>query len=307
VSKPHRNVVALVLAASFLSLMTADALAASWKDGIKTVSIGVIPNESDRTLMARFDVLAGYLGAKLGVKVEIVHATDYAGVIEAIRSDKIAFARFGPASYAQAWRVTGGKVEPLVAELDINGNLGYFSAIAVSSDSSYGSVTDLKGKSLAFADPNSTSGYLAPTYFLREQGMDPAAFFSKTQFAGGHDQSVLAMLNGTVDASAAAWRSDDSNDCTEMSERGLIKPGACRFIWKSPRLPSSLWAAGTEVPDDLRAAFVDAMLTLKTDAPKVWAEFIKGDEFGGYVKASQSDYAPIVKMIEANQRQRRAQ
>src|SRR5262245_11973812 len=172
--------------------------------------------------MARFDTLAGYLKEKLGVPVEIQHATDYAGVIEAMRSKKIEFARFGSASYAQAWRVTGGKVAPLVAELDPNGNLGYYSAIAVPADSPYGSNDDLTGKAIAFADPNSTSGYLAPSFFLREQGVDPATFFSKTQFAGGHDQSILAMLNGTVDASAAAWRSDTSNDCTEMAERGLL-------------------------------------------------------------------------------------
>jgi phosphonate transport system substrate-binding protein len=307
VSKPNRNIVASVLAGLALSLLAGGAFAGSWKDGIKTVNIGVIPNESDTTLMARFDILAGYLQDKLGVHIEIQHATDYAGVIEAMRNKKIEFARFGPASYAQAWRVTGGKVEPLVAELDPNGNLGYYSAIAVPANSPYGSIADLKGKTLAFADPNSTSGYLAPTFFLREQGVDPATFFSKTQFAGGHDQSIMAMLNGTVDASAAAWRSDKSNDCTEMSERGLTKNGACRFIWKSPRLPSSLWAAGAEVPEDLKTAFSDAMLNLKADAPKVWAEFVKGDEFGGYVKASQSDYEPIIKMIEANQRQRRAQ
>jgi phosphonate transport system substrate-binding protein len=307
VSKLARSTVASVLGGFAFSLLAGGALAGTWTDNVRTISIGVIPNESDTTLMARFDTLAGYLKEKLGVPVEIQHATDYAGVIEAMRSKKIEFARFGPASYAQAWRVTGGKVVPLIAELDPNGNLGYYSAIAVPAGSPYGSVADLKGKAIAFADPNSTSGYLAPSFFLREQGVDPATFFSKTQFAGGHDQSILAMLNGTVDASAAAWRSDSSNDCTEMAERGLLKNSGCKFIWKSPRLPSSLWAAGVDVPDDLKAAFADAMLNLRTDAPKVWAEFVKGDEFGGYVKASQSDYEPIIKMIEANQRQRRAQ
>ena len=85
-------------------------------------------------------------------------------------------ARFGSAAYAQAWLITGGKVEPIVVEADSEGSVAYYAVIAVKADSLYRSIEDLKGKSLAFADPNSTSAFVAPSYFLREQEIDPGTF-----------------------------------------------------------------------------------------------------------------------------------
>lgn len=302
----YRKAIASLIGGLAICLGTGAAYAEGWRDNFDKLVISVIPNESDTTLIARFNTLTDYLQKHLGVPVTIRQATDYAGVIEAIRGETVQFGRFGPASYAQAWRVTGGKVRPMIAEVDSEGNLGYYSVIAVRADSSYKTVEDLKGKRLAFADPNSTSGYLAPSFFLREQGIDPDTHFAETQFAGGHDQGILAMINGTVDAMATGWTSDTANNCTEMSERGLIEKGVCRFIWKSPRLPSSLWAAAGNVPEDLEADFAAAMMKMKDSAPDAWATFIAGNEFGGYVKASQADYEAIIRMIEENQRQRRA-
>ena len=84
----------------------------------------------------------------------------------------------------------------------------YISVMVVRADSGIKSLEDMKGHSLAWADPNSTSGYLIPSATLKAQGikLDDGAYFSKTGFAGGHEQGVVAVLNKQYDG-AVTWTS----------------------------------------------------------------------------------------------------
>jgi phosphate/phosphite/phosphonate ABC transporter binding protein len=145
-----------------------------WRGSFPELNIGVISSENEADRVARHQRFLAYMERTLRMKLRMHNATDYAGTIEGLKARKLEFARFGPASYAQAWLVTGGKVEPLAVQTDRDGFAGYHSVIVVGTDSAHRSVDDLKGKSLAFADPNSTSGYIAPRYFLKEAGFDPA-------------------------------------------------------------------------------------------------------------------------------------
>jgi phosphonate transport system substrate-binding protein len=116
----------------------------------------------------------------------------------------------------------------------------------------YQALNDLKGKPLAYADPNSTSGYIAPAYFLRESGVDPAAFFGRTGFAGSHENNILALFNGTYDAAATWWTNEERSNVTRMEGKKMIPAGQLRYIWKSPKLPSSPWAIHTDLPASSR-------------------------------------------------------
>jgi phosphonate transport system substrate-binding protein len=142
------------------------AWANDWRATFSTLNFGVGSSENEADRIARYKSFVAYMENALRVPLKMHQASDYAGTIEALKARKLEFARFGPASYAQAWLVTGGKVEPLVVEMDSEGLTGYHSVIAVKADSPYQSLDDLKGKSLAYADPNSTSGYIAPVYFF---------------------------------------------------------------------------------------------------------------------------------------------
>ena len=147
-----------------------------------TLNFGVVSSENEADRITRYKAFVAYMEQHLQVPIRMHQATDYAGTIEALKARKLELARFGAASYAQAWLITGGKVEPIVVETDNEGSVAYHSVIAVKADSPFRSLEDLKGKSLAFADPNSTSAFVAPSYFLREQGIESSPSSAELAF-----------------------------------------------------------------------------------------------------------------------------
>lgn len=280
------------------------ASAGDWQKKYPELTLGVITSENEADRIARYKPVREYLERELGVSIKWRTATDYAGIIEGVKAGKIEIARFGPASYAKAWMVTGGKVVPMVGELDKNGNFGYHAVVVVRADSPYKTIDDLKGKKMAFADPNSTSGHQAPRFFMTEAGYDPDAFFSETGFSGSHENSVMAVLNGTYDAAATWWRDETRSNPKRMEDKGMIEPGQWRVIWKSPKLPSSPWAMSTKLPEDMRMQVQDVLYNMKDKDPNAWQSLTDG-KASGYRKVTHDDYEGIVRMIKANQAKRR--
>ena len=280
------------------------AWANDWRATFSTLNFGVGSSENEADRIARYKSFVAYMESALRVPMKMHQASDYAGTIEALKARKLEFARFGPASYAQAWLVTGGKVEPLVVEMDSEGLTGYHSVIAVKADSPYQSLDDLKGKSLAYADPNSTSGYIAPVYFLRESGVEAATFFGRTGFSGSHENSILALLNGTYEAAATSWTNEERSNVARMEDKKMIPKGQIRYIWKSPQLPSSPWAIHTDLPASLRADVKATLVALPTSNPEVWKDLTDGKS-KGVQEITHADYEPVIRMIKANQVARR--
>lgn len=298
----RRSALLATLAAMAFS---APAVAADWRDDHKTLTLGVITSENEADRIERYKPVRAYMEKELGVDIKWRSATDYAGVIEGLKAGKIDIARLGPASYAKAWIVMNGEVEPLVGELDKNGDFGYFAVVIVKKDSPFQKMEDLKGKKFAFADPNSTSGHQAPRYFLSEAGVDADSFFGETAFSGSHENSVMALMNGTFDAAATWYRTEDRSNMTRMESKGMIEPGQWRVIWKTPRLPSSPWTMATSKPVEMRADIKAMLMNMKTKAPDAWAALTDG-KASGYRDVTHKDYEDIVRMIKANERKRRS-
>lgn len=280
-------------------------VAADWRSDYPVVTVGVITAENESDRLARYEPVLAYFKRELGVDVKWRSATSYAGVIEGLLARKVEIARFGPASYAQAWIQAKGAVVPLVGELDRDGDFGYHSVVVVKSDSPYQSIQDLRGKRFAFADPNSTSGHQAPRFFLNEAGIDADVFFSSATFSGSHENSITALLNGTFDAVATWWRSDERSNMTRMESKGMIAPGQWRVIWTSPKLPSSPWAMGDWMPQDMRDAVQAALVSMRDKDPNAWKSLTDGQS-SGYREVTHADYEAIVRMIEYNLAKRRA-
>jgi len=286
-------------------LAATPAIAADWRDAHKTLTLGVITSENEADRIERYKPVRAYMEKELGVEIKWRSATDYAGVIEGLKAGKIDIARVGPAAYAKAWMVMNGEVEPLVGELDNNGDFGYFSVVIVKRDSPFQKIEDLKGKRFAFADPNSTSGHQAPRYFLGESGIDADTFFGQTSFSGSHENSVMALMNDTFDAAATWYRTEERSNMTRMEGKGMIEPGQWRVIWKTPRLPSSPWAMSTDKPAAMRADIKAMLMNMKTQAPEAWQALTDG-KASAYREVEHAEYEAIVRMIKANERQRRA-
>ncbi|WP_186417896.1 phosphate/phosphite/phosphonate ABC transporter substrate-binding protein [Bosea sp. CS1GBMeth4] len=287
----------LLLAGSASSLVLPAFAQQDWRATVTEIRFGVSSAENEAAAIARNQPVVDHLAKKLGVPVKLYRVSDYAGLVEAMRADQLEFARFGPAVYSLGRRVLGDKLQPLFRDVDNNGQEGYYSVVVVRADSPYKSVADLKGRSFAFADPNSTSGFAFPAYFLRKQGFDPQAHFGGTVFSGGHDNSVLALVRGQFDGVATYQVNENSGVVQRLTLRGMIPAGATRVIWTSPLIPASPFSTRANLPQALKDEFVAAMLAMKDEAPEVFRTFTDG-QVSRYAPAKHEDYLDVIAVTE---------
>ncbi|SHE93784.1 phosphonate transport system substrate-binding protein [Kaistia soli DSM 19436] len=301
-----------LIGAAFASLALAGAAhAEDWKAQYPELTLAVIPAENASTTTDRYQPLADYLGKQLGVPVKLAVATDYAAVIEAQRAGNAQIAFYGPASYARAV-LTGVATEPVAVSRHSNGLTGYYSVIYTLANSPYKSIDDLKGKKLALVDPNSTSGNNAPRFFLHRDGKDVDTFFSQAIFAGSHDNAVLALAQGTVDAAANSWNSEDDSNLTRMITKGVLKDADgkpmtkddFRIVFKSDFLPEGPYSVLASLPADLKKQITEAFLTMPKNDPKAFAGLSDGKDIE-FAPISAKDYQPVVDMVKFNDAQRK--
>src|SRR5262249_16956349 len=153
----------------------------------KELTFALLSTESAPEVVRRWGPILAQLEKDLGMKVKHVTASDYRGTIEALKFKKAEVGHLGPKAYVEATKDTYANTEPVVQGRQANGALGYRSCLIVHVDSDIFSPEDIGGKTFAFNDPNSTSGYLVPmTMFLNEMGVDPKQHFAKLTFSGSH-------------------------------------------------------------------------------------------------------------------------
>jgi len=289
-----------------LGLLAIPALATAqsgWRAQYRELRLGISSAENERDAIQRQQPFQDYIQRTLGVPLRVFRATDYAGVVEAMRSSNIEFARIGPANYALARRVMGDRVIPFARDRDNEGETGYFSVAFVKADSAFRRIEDLRGKSFAFADPNSTSGFAFPSYFLRRAGFDPTTFFSRTGFSGSHEQSVIAVLNGTFDGAATFWSNPTRGNIQRMEEKGMIQPGTTRIIWTSPIIPNSPWVMRADLPEDLRRDWAAAIFAMPERDPDAFRVAASGAS--GVAPTRHEDYLDVIAVVEENLARRR--
>lgn len=294
------------LAAALVSLaLVAPAVAQDWREQYPELTVGISSSENETDAIARNQPYADYLSRELGVPVKIVRGTDYAAIIEAMRSGHVQIASVGPASYALARKIMGDGVAPVATTLDAEGLPGYYSVIAVRADSPYQSLEDIEGKSFAFADPNSASGYAVPSYYLSTVlGTNADEYFGDVAFSGGHEQSVMALINGTFEAVATHWRNENAGNIQTMENKGLIERGATRIIWTSPVIPNTPVMILTSLPQELQDEFKTALLAFPEKDPEGFAEYTRGAS-SGYAEAQHEDYLDLISITEHNAADRR--
>jgi phosphonate transport system substrate-binding protein len=204
-------------------------------EDLKEITLGIIPTESTSAAMTGFEPFRADMEKALGIPVKLFMAPDYAGVIEAMRFNKVQIAWFGNKSAIEAVNRADGEV--FVQTVDVSGNPGYWSLIVVHQDSPFQTIEDIirEGENLTFGngDPNSTSGYLIPTYYIWGQhGIDPVKHFKLVRNAN-HETNLMAVANKQVDF---ATNNTENWDKFAKAHPDLIKN--VRIIWKSPLIPS---------------------------------------------------------------------
>lgn len=219
------------------------------------LTVGLIPSEDSRAMIANSQAMMDMLSKSLGMPVKPFVAADYNGVIEALRSKRLDVAYLGPFSY-----VMGTTVAPIeafaVAETKKAGRAFYHSLIVAHKDSGIKTVSDLKGKTFAFVDPTSTSGHLFPKAGLMKEGFNTDKDFGRVIFSGSHDSNAVAVQNKKIEAVAIADRILDA-----AISKGLAKREDLVVVWKSDPIPESptVWRKDLDanLKKRVQAAFLD--------------------------------------------------
>src|SRR5713101_8222677 len=277
-----------VLTAMFLTLLAwASLTQAADPTWPKELTFALLSTESAPEVTRRWEPILAQLEKDLGVKVKPVMASDYRGTIEALKFKKAAIGHLGPKSYVEATHDNYANVEPVVQIRHSNGSMGYRSCLIVHADSDIFSPEDIGGKTFAFNDPNSTSGYLVPmTMFLNEMGINPKQHFSKLTFSGSHEASILAVMNKKVEVA-----STNLPDVQQLTREGKVPRGALRIIWVSKLIPNDPIVVRKDLPDSLRQAIQDALTTMKSRHPEAFKEI--GAWVGGFVPADHGKYQVV--------------
>jgi phosphonate transport system substrate-binding protein len=267
----------------------------------KEFRIGILGGENTQDRLARYDEFQKLLADHLHMPVKLYPAADYAGVMQGIAAGQLEAAEFGASGFAGAW-LDCKCIEPVVVPQEKDGSTYYYSVMVVRADSGIKTLADMKGRSLAWADPNSTSGYLIPSATLKTKGINltDGAYFSKTGFSGGHEQGVVAVLNKQYDA-AVTWTSGQGDisegytrgNLRSMVDRKMLKMSDINIIWQSGKIPNGPWAVRSALPADLKASFTAFLLALPKSNRQVYDDVEQGSGVG-YAPATMELYQDIV-------------
>lgn len=201
----------------------------------KEISFGIISTDSAAAQRDRWEPFFRDMEKKTGLTVKSFYASDYAGVIEAMRFNKVQVAWYGNKAAMEAVDRANGEIFAQLMYAD--GTYGYHALLITHKDSPYKSLDDVfaNGKNINFGigDPNSTSGFLVPTYYVFSQRkVDPREVF-KTVRNGSHGANIQAVLAKQLDVATNNTEDYGRLEATKPDQASQI-----RVIWKSPLIPS---------------------------------------------------------------------
>ena len=261
----------------------------------RVLRIGFVPSENVQEVMRNAEPLVAMLRRELKMDVVPFVATDYTGVIEAMRAKKLDAAFFAPGAYVLAEREAKARVILKV----IRKGKGYFYAVIFTrKDSGIKSLQDLKNRTFAFGDPDSLSGSLYPKLMFLKEGINPDTFFKRVYYAGGHDATVLAVFNKEVDAGATFANDRQGNDAAwDLFLKNPEERSQIQALAYSKPLPSDNIAVANgldaSLVNRLRLAFVHLS---KTRSGLAQLRRLYGID--GFVPATPAEYAPIREVFE---------
>lgn len=262
----------------------------------KEINFGIISTESTSNLREAWEPFLEDMEKALRMKVKPFFASDYAGIIEAMRFGKVHVAWFGNKSAMEAVDRAGAEV--FVQEIKANGKQGYYSHILTHADNSeINSLKDLfarcnKSLSFGIGDPNSTSGFLVPSYYVFAQNnVDPKSCFKSVRNAN-HETNLMAVAHKQVHAAA--------NNSEQVARSKLKAPDAAKkvkIIWTSPLIPADPITYRRDLSKGMKAKIKAFFLGYGRLGPDVEHEKKVlnglGSGGGGYTDSNNSQLYPI--------------
>jgi len=222
-----------------------------------------------------------WLATQLGARPEVTAVDSWGGISVALGSDQLDVAWMGPFGYVLANARSGAEA---IATAKYDGRPVYH-AIVVAQPSLVVNTwpDDVKGRSISFAEVSSTSGWLVPTYWLRQRGIDPKTYFRYSEGAS-HAANELAVASGQVDLAT-----DFDRNRRAMIETGKLEPGATKVVWTSDPLPNDAIGVRKGLDPTLAARIRDTIVALTPEQ----AASVLPRHYDGFVPATNDSYKPI--------------
>ncbi len=266
----HRRLATLALSLAFAAATATTALAQP--DPLK-FGVGLFQPDKEKN-DATYRPLADYLAKRLGREVKLFTVDTWEGLAKSLANGETDLSLMGPWGYVLANHEAGAQV---VSTILYEGKPEYFAITITNPKLGINTLEDLKGKTFAFGDKGSTSGYLIPLHYLMTKGIDPEKYFSKVIYTK-HQAIEISVTRGELDAGADYNRNRDA-----MIAEGLIKPAESKIIWTSAPLPNDAFAVSAALYKDkvfvarLQAALEDKALTAPGLLPARYTGFVIKD------------------------------
>ncbi len=258
------------------------------------INFGFISTESSQNIKADWQPLIDDMEKQTGLKVKAFFATDYAGIIEAMRFNKVQLAWMGNKSAMEAVDRSNGEVFAQMVNAD--GTQGYYSHMIVHKESPVNNLTDLfsnaKNMSFGNGDPNSTSGFLVPGFYVFAQNkMDSKTMFKVVRSAN-HETNLLAVANKQVDVAT-----NNSEALEKLKERQPEKLKDIKIIWTSPLIALDPLVMSKGLPEATKTKIKTFFYNYaKTDARE--KEIVmKISKLSGF-KASNNDQLKPIRQLD---------
>ena len=274
-----------LLASLFTAMVFSFFSVAVFSQTLKPLEFGVGLFQPDKEKNdATYKPLADYLARQLGREVRLRTVDTWEGLAKSLASGETDMALMGPWGYVLANHQAGAEA---VATILYQGKPEYFAIMVTSPTSGINKIDDMKGKTFAFGDKGSTSGYLIPNHEFMMRGIDPDKFFSKVIYTK-HQAIETQVTRGELDAGADYNRNRDA-----MIEQGLIKAADSRIIWTSAPLPNDALALSKDLAKDkiFTARLVRALEGIN-EALKTQPNLLPNN-YTGFVAKDNKYYAPI--------------
>ena len=250
------------------------------------VVIGLIPEMNVFEQMERFRPLSQHLSEQTGRTVRFVVLTGYGNIIENFEQHGLDGAFFGSFTGAVAIHKLG--IVPLARPVNLDGRSSYAGFIFVRKDSGIGDVAAMRGKRFAFVEKATSAGYIFPLAYLHAHGVkDVAAFLGESYFAGSHDASVYAVLQGKASIGAAK---DTVYDWVRTREPRVDKE--LLVLARSGEFPSNGLGVRKDLDDSLKAQLKSALLHLH-DNPR-GLKVLAALRSKRFIETKVEDYQPVI-------------
>ena len=294
----------LLAAAMVTTMLTTPVLA----QDITEFRIGILGGENAQDRLNSNECLRAKTEDLLGVETKLFAPADYNGVIQGLLGGTLDMAWLGASGYAATYLADPEAVEPVLVKVNVDGSFGYHSIGIARADSGITTLDDMEGKVFGFGDPNSTSGFLIPSIEIPAAGYPMAEgsdYFGEIRFTGGHEQTIVAVANGDIDAGVTwadglgDWEDGyNSGALRKAVDSGLVDMNDLVQIWQSNPIPEGPVVLRTTLPEGVKLQMVGLMASLTSFDPDCAYGVMAGEALG-FAPIGHDAYLSIIAARES--------